>query len=101
MIWFTVYFVIVFAEGAGIFKALTAGGLNVHGSIFIIFMMIEIVVMVFCGVELELVIAGLSRIKIGGKWYSILPWLMQPCCMQVRESEYVFVEILAVLVTAA
>ena len=94
---------LLFAYGAGIFKfkALTAGGLNVHGSIFIIFMMIEIVVMVFCGVELELVIAGLSRIKIGGKWYGILPWLMQPCCMQVRESEYVFVEILAVLVTAA
>ena len=100
MIWFTVYFVIVFAEGAGIFKALTAGGLNVHGAIFIIFM-IEIFVVVFCGVELELVIVGLSRIKIGGKWYGILPWLMQPRFMRVRESENVLVVILAVLVTVS
>jgi antibiotic biosynthesis monooxygenase (ABM) superfamily enzyme len=97
VIWFTVYFVIVFAERAGIFNALTAGGLNIHGAIFIVFM-IEIFVMVFCGVEL---VIGLTRIKIGGKWYGILPWLMQPRCKWVRESENVLVEILAILVTVA
>jgi antibiotic biosynthesis monooxygenase (ABM) superfamily enzyme len=97
VIWFTVYFVIWFTEGAGITKALIAGGLNLHGAVYITFM-IEIFVMVFCSVEL---VIGLTRIKIGGKWYGILPWLMQPRWKWLRESENTLVEILAVVVIIA
>jgi len=97
-IWFTVYFVIWFAEGSGITSTFVVkGNLNPSGAVWLTFM-IEIFVMVFCGVEL---VIGLTRVKIGGKWYGTLPWLMQPRCQWVRKSDNVFVEILACFVGVA
>jgi len=97
VIWFTVYFVMWFAEGAGIAKAFIEGGLNRTGAVWCVFM-IEIFVMVFCCMEL---VIGLVRIKISGTWYGILPWLMQPRWQWVRKSENFFVQILACFVVVA
>jgi len=97
VVWFTVYFVMWFAEKSGIVTSLIKGGLNLHGAVFVVFM-VEIFVMVFCSVEL---VIGLVRVKIGGKWYGILPWLMRPRWKWVRESENVFVQILACFVVVA
>lgn len=97
VIWFTVYFVIWFAEGSGIVKAFIAGGLNPPGAMWCAFM-IEIFVMVFCCMEL---VIGLTRVKICGRWYGILPWFMQPRWQWVRESDNVFVQILACFVEVA
>jgi len=94
VIWFTVYLVAWFAEGSGIVNALIAGGLNPSGAIWCLFML-EIFVMVFCCMEL---VVGLTRLKICGRWFGILPWFMQPRCQWVRKSDNVFVEILACFV---
>ena len=98
VIWFTVYFVVWFAEGAGIVrKMIVDGGLRLNGALFFMFM-IEIFVMVFCGVEL---VIGLTRIKIGDKWYGTLPWLMQPRCQWVKKYNNVFMEFLACIIEVA
>jgi len=96
-IWFTVYFVAMFATESGITPSFIVGGLNPPEAVFATYLII-VFVMVFFGVE---VVIGLSRIKIRGKWYGTLPWLMQPRCQWVKESNNVFVEILAVIVGIA
>jgi len=97
IIWVLVYFVSWFAQEAGIIPAFIKGGLNVDGAFFCLFM-IEILVMVFCGVEL---LIGLCRVKIAGTWYGFLPWLLQPRCQWGKKSTNFFMVILASFVAIA